>query len=68
MRNWGKLHQNLSLKNQFLAGYPFDIAHEVYSISHDKTYNGKEHTKEYIYIYICIVESTCCTAEINRIW
>ena len=29
-------------------------------------HNGKEYfKKEYIYIYICITESLCCTAEIN---
>ena len=27
--------------------------------------NGKEYEKEYIYIYMYIAESLCCTAEIN---
>ena len=31
-------------------------------------HNGKEYEKEcvYIYVYICITESLCCTAEINK--
>ena len=28
-------------------------------------HNGKEYEKEYIYMYVCITESLCCTAEIN---
>ena len=33
------------------------------------TYNGKESEKEYTYIYtyICITESLCCTLEINTL-
>ena len=28
---------------------------------------GKESKKEWIYIYICITDSLCCTAETNNI-
>ena len=28
-------------------------------------HNGKEYEKEYIYIYMYVAESLCCTAEIN---
>ena len=31
------------------------------------TYKGKASEKEHIYIYICIIESLCCTPEINTI-
>ena len=27
------------------------------------TYNGKGSEKEYIYMYVCITESLCCTPE-----
>ena len=30
-------------------------------------YNGREYEKVYIYTYIYITESLCCTAEINTI-
>ena len=30
-------------------------------------HNGKEYEKHYIYMYICIVESLCCTVEINTL-
>ena len=28
-------------------------------------HKGKEYEREYIYIYTCIIESLCCTAETN---
>ena len=34
---------------------------EIYSISCDKSFNGKEYKKEYVHM----TESLCCTAEIK---
>ena len=42
------------------------VQHRNYIQYSVTNHNGKKHEKEYIYTYICITESLCCTEEINK--